>query len=82
MTLPFEEAIKRLEEIVKKLEAGEIPLEESLKLFEEGMNLIRYCQQKLDEVEKKVELLVKNERGEFETKPFNPESSLTDTQVE
>ena len=70
MNLPFEDAIKRLETIVHKLEAGETPLEESLKLFEEGMGLIRYCQQKLDEVEKKVELLIKNEQGEFETKPF------------
>ncbi|CAD7781848.1 Exodeoxyribonuclease 7 small subunit [Candidatus Methanoperedenaceae archaeon GB37] len=63
MNLPFEDAIKRLETIVHKLEAGETPLEESLKLFEEGMGLIRYCQQKLDEVEKKVELLIKNEAG-------------------
>ncbi|MCD6215062.1 MAG: exodeoxyribonuclease VII small subunit [Candidatus Desulfofervidus sp.] len=71
MNLPFEDAIKRLETIVGKLEAGETPLEESLKLFEEGMSLIRYCQRKLDEVEKKVELLIKNEQGEFETKPFS-----------
>jgi len=82
MELPFEDAIKRLEEIVKALEAGETPLEESLKLFEEGMNLIRYCQKKLDEVEKKVELLIKDERGEFETRPFNAEASLKDTQIE
>jgi len=71
MNLPFEDAIKRLETIVAKLETGETPLEESLKLFEEGMSLIRYCQRKLDEVEKKVELLIKNEQGEFETKPFS-----------
>ena len=81
MNLSFEEAIKRLETIVHRLEAGNIPLEESLKLFEEGMRLIRHCQQKLDEVEKKVELLIKNEQGEYETKPFDPNLSRTETQL-
>jgi len=81
MNLPFEDAIKRLEAIVGKLEAGEIPLEESLKLFEEGMSLIRYCQRKLDEVEKKVELLIKNEQGEFETKPFSLDLNHTGNQA-
>ncbi len=81
MNLSFEEAIKRLETIVHRLEAGNTPLEESLKLFEEGMGLIRHCQQKLDEVEKKVELLIKNEQGEYETKPFDPSRSRTETQV-
>jgi len=45
------------------------------------MKLIRYCQQKLDEVEKRVELLIKNENGEFETKPFDPNIARTNTQV-
>ena len=81
MNLSFEEAIKRLETIVHRLVAGNIPLEESLKLFEEGMRLIRHCQQKLDEVEKKVELLIKNEQGEYETKSFDPNLSRTETQL-
>ncbi|MCD6319981.1 MAG: exodeoxyribonuclease VII small subunit [Candidatus Desulfofervidaceae bacterium] len=81
MNLSFEDSIKRLENIVHKLESGETPLEESLKLFEEGMQLIHYCQQKLDEVGKKVELLVKNNKGEFETKPFDPELARTKAQV-
>lgn len=81
MSQSFEDSIKQLESIVHKLEAGNVPLEESLKLFEEGMRLIRYCQHKLDEVEKKVELLVKNEKGEFETKPFDPKLSRTEAQV-
>ncbi|MGQ9509207.1 MAG: exodeoxyribonuclease VII small subunit [Thermodesulfobacteriota bacterium] len=55
----FEDALKKLEKIVLRLEEGEIPLEESLKLFEEGIRLSRFCNQKLEEAEKKVEILMK-----------------------
>lgn len=79
--MTFEEAISRIEEIIHRLEAGEAPLEESLKLFEEGMNLINFCQKKLDEVEQKIEMLVKNERGELETRPFDPSLSRTEPQM-
>jgi len=79
--MTFEEAINKIEEIISKLEAGETPLEESLKLFEEGMNLIKFCQKKLDEVEQKIEMLVKNERDEFETRPFDPSLSRTEPQI-
>jgi exodeoxyribonuclease VII small subunit len=79
MDLPFEEAIKRLQTITHKLETGEMPLEESLKLFEEGIGLIRHCQKKLDEVEKKVELLIKKGSGEFEVKPFSQGSNQPDS---
>jgi exodeoxyribonuclease VII small subunit len=67
--LTFEVAIKRLEEIVEKLDEGEIPLEDSIRIFEEGMNLIDFCQNKLKEVEKKVEIIMKKreeEKGEDE----------------
>ncbi len=57
----FEEAMERLEEIVRDLEDGDLPLEESLKAFEEGMNLIKFCSEKLEEVERKVTKLVKEE---------------------
>ena len=60
----FEDALNKLEKIVSKLEEGDIPLEESLKLFEEGIRLSRFCNQKLDEAEKKVEILLKG-RMEF-----------------
>ena len=79
--MKFEDAISRIEEIIKKLETGEIPLEESLKLFEEGMNLINFCQKKLNEVEQKVEILVKNEGGEIETRPFDPSLGRTEPQM-
>ncbi|MCD6255875.1 MAG: exodeoxyribonuclease VII small subunit [Deltaproteobacteria bacterium] len=79
--MKFEDAISRIEEIIKKLETGEIPLEESLKLFEEGINLINFCQKKLNEVEQKVEILVKNEGGEVETRPFDPSLGRTEPQM-
>ncbi len=68
----FEEALKKLEKIVSRLEEGEIPLEESLKLFEEGIRLSRFCNQKLDEAEKKVEILMKGKNGILKPEPFEP----------
>ncbi len=68
----FEDALNRLEKIVSKLEDGEIPLEESLKLFEEGIRLSRLCNQKLDEAEKKVEILLKGKDGLLKAYPFDP----------
>lgn len=65
----FEKALERLEEIVKKMEEGDMTLEESLKAFEEGINLSRFCARKLDEAERRVEVLIKAE-GEPEVKPF------------
>ncbi len=66
----FEEAFKKLEAIVNKMEGGDLSLEESLKLFEEGMRLSKLCSQKLTEVQKKVELLIKSEDGSLKTQPF------------
>ena len=69
MTAPqgetFEEALKQLEEIVQRLERGELALEESLKLYEEGIRLSRLCHAKLEEAEGKIELLMKDARGEL-----------------
>lgn len=59
--LSYEEALSRLEEIVAKLENAEIPLEESLKAFQEGIALSRLCREKLAEIEYKVEYLLKEE---------------------
>ena len=61
----FEAALKQLEEIVQRLERGELPLEESLKLYEEGIRLSRLCHAKLEEAEGKIELLMKDARGEL-----------------
>jgi exodeoxyribonuclease VII small subunit len=71
----FEDALNKLEKIVSKLEEGEIPLEESLKLFEEGIRLSRFCNQKLDEAEKKVEILLKSKEGDLRPHPFDPSAS-------
>jgi exodeoxyribonuclease VII small subunit len=76
----FETALQRLEEIVQKLERGELPLEESLVLYEEGIRLSRLCHSKLEEAEGKIETLMKDARGDLvidksgkaQTKPFAP----------
>jgi exodeoxyribonuclease VII small subunit len=60
----FEKSLKRLEEIVAKLEEGELTLEESLKLFEEGTKLSRACAKQLNQAQRKVEMLVKDESGD------------------
>jgi exodeoxyribonuclease VII small subunit len=59
--LDFEESLVKLEEITRKLEAGELSLDESLKIFEEGIRLSRYCEKKLTEVEHKLEILKSTE---------------------
>jgi len=61
----FEAALTRLEQIVQRLEKGELPLEESLVLYEEGIRLSRLCHAKLEEAEGKIELLMKDARGEL-----------------
>ncbi|HUG43412.1 MAG TPA: exodeoxyribonuclease VII small subunit [Acidobacteriota bacterium] len=66
----FEQALKRLEEIVAELEKGELPLERSLELFEEGVRLSKFCSERLDEAERKVEILLKKSSGEMEEAPF------------
>ncbi len=68
----FEDALSKLEKVVAKLEDGGISLEESLKLFEEGIRLSRLCHQKLDEAEKKVEILMKEKGGGIKAQPFEP----------
>lgn len=68
-TLHFEEALKKLEEIVERLESGDVPLEEAIELFQEGMKLSYYCNQKLEQVEQKIEMLLE-ENGGFVRKPF------------
>lgn len=69
----FEEALARLEQIIEELENGELNLEESLKLFEEGIALARHCNLKLDEAQGKVELLLSVEDGVAQTTQFQPE---------
>jgi exodeoxyribonuclease VII small subunit len=68
--IKFEDALQRLEEIVDRLETGELPLEDSLKVFEEGVALARRCSKYLEEAEKRIELLTKDESGLLKTEPF------------
>jgi len=69
----FEESLKKLESIVDQLEKGDLPLEESMKLFEEGVNLSAVCKQEIDAAEGKVQLLIKQRDGSLKTEPFPPE---------
>ena len=66
----FEDALAELEGIVTKLEASDVPLETSLQLFEQGMKLSRLLEKKLEEAERKIEMLVKGESGHLEAVPF------------
>ena len=74
----FEKAFQQLEKIVQRLEGEELSLDDSLKLFEEGIGLSRFCHQKLEEVEKKIELILSDARGEPVTEPFAGEPSTLD----
>lgn len=66
----FETALEELEEVVEQLESGELSLEDSLGAFEKGVGLVKFCNQKLDEVEKKIDLLVKDKEGKLQLKEF------------
>ncbi len=66
----YEDALNKLEKIVEKMERGNLSLEESLKLFEEGIRLSRFCNQKLDEAEKRIQILMKDKSGTLKTEPF------------
>ena len=62
----FEEALKRLEEIINDLEQGEVPLEETVKMFREGITLAKLCKDKLQSAEKEIQKIVKDTDGEFQ----------------
>lgn len=66
----FEESLKKLESIVDQMEKGDLPLEESLKLFEEGVSLSAACKQELDAAEGKVEMLIRQRDGSLKIEPF------------
>ena len=67
---PFESSLKELEQIVEQLEAGDLPLDRSLELFEQGVKLSRDCQKRLDDADRRVEILLKGEGGEYTAAPF------------
>ncbi len=67
----FESALEELEEVVEQLESGDLPLDDSLAAFEKGVGLVKFCNQKLNEVEKRVELLVKDKEGNRQLKALH-----------
>jgi len=69
----FESALKSLEDIVTKLESGDLTLDRSLELFEEGVKISRFCSSKLAEAERKVDALMKSADGSLKEVPFAPE---------
>ncbi|HWT67369.1 MAG TPA: exodeoxyribonuclease VII small subunit [Terracidiphilus sp.] len=69
----FEDSLKKLETIVERLEKGDLPLDESLKLFEQGVGLSEACKKELDEAEGKVQTLIKQRDGSLKTEPFSTE---------
>ncbi len=70
----FEQSMKLLEQIVEQLESSELPLEKALKKFEEGIKLSKYCSEKLDEIEKKVTILLQDQDGNYIETPFMSEN--------
>jgi len=74
----FEECLQRLEKIVGELEKGDIPLENSLALFEEGMQLSTACRKELEQAEGKVEILLK-QNGKLQAEPFEPATEKAET---
>jgi exodeoxyribonuclease VII small subunit len=70
----FEQCLARLEEVVRKLESANLPLDQAMKLFEEGMQLSRDCQGQLEQAEARVEILLKKAGGEMAPAPFDPEA--------
>ena len=73
----FETSLEDLERIVRELERGDLPLEKSLELFEQGVKLSRACQERLNEAERRIEILTRDSQGRASVSPFEPEGDLT-----
>lgn len=69
----YEKSLEKLTDIIARLEEGNLTLDESMKLFESGMKNIGFCHKKLEDIKKRIELLVDNGRGEQDREPFEPE---------
>ena len=80
--MKFEEALNRLEQIVQQLEGGTLDLDNSLKIFEEGIKLTHLCTKKLAKSEKKIQILMKNEQGEKTLHPFDAEEEQSSLYAE
>jgi len=71
--LNFEKSMKQLEEIVQELESGDLSLEKAIKKFEDGVRLSKLCSKQLDETEKKVTMLLRDQNGKISVNSFNPD---------
>lgn len=71
----FETSLKKLEDIVKRLEGGSLSLEESLKAFEEGVKHAAFCSARLEEAERRVDILLKQKDGSLKREPFESEDN-------
>ena len=76
--IDFEKSLGRLEEVVRRLEHANLPLDEAMKLFEEGVDLAQKCQKQIEEAEGRVEILLKSAHGKLTAAPFHPEGSEKD----
>ena len=74
---PFETSLEELERIVRELEQGELTLEKSLELFEQGVKLSRECQERLAQAERRIEVLMRDNQGRATVRPFDPESEMS-----
>jgi exodeoxyribonuclease VII small subunit len=70
-TPPFEIALQNLEDLVEQIESGDLALEDALAAFEKGVSLVKYCNQKLSEIEQKIELLVRDKEGKLQLTALN-----------
>ena len=75
--LNFETAMDRLEAIVEQMESGKLPLEDLIVRYEEGMNLVKVCQERLVSAEQKIEIIARNNAGKVTVKPFDPSPEAT-----
>lgn len=74
----FEKAMEQLEEIVQELESVDLPLEKAIKRFEEGVQLAKFCSGKLDETEKRINILLKDQNSQVVEQPFMPDAEPDD----
>ena len=75
--LNFEGAMDRLEKIVEQMESGKLPLEDLIVRYEEGMNLVKVCQERLAKAEQKIEIIARNSAGKTVVKDFEPTQELS-----
>lgn len=80
--LNFEGAMDRLEKIVEQMESGKLPLEDLIVRYEEGMNLVKVCQERLAKAEQKIEMIARNSAGKRIVKDFEPEPAAPTERVD